>query len=102
MTKIKDYPKYQYSVFLDSAKNEQVVTRSETWEEFKEAKKNIDKILKKKEVTPVQSTMADNAPMCPNHNIAMALRNGQYGDFWACPTKLPDGTWCKYKPVEIK
>lgn len=32
---------------------------------------------------------------CQEHNKAMTLRHGKYGDFWSCSTKLPDGSWCK-------
>ena len=31
---------------------------------------------------------------CPDHPNAV-LREGKYGLF--CPTKLPDGSWCKFK-----
>lgn len=37
-------------------------------------------------------------PICPTHNKQMVQRQGQYGNFWTCPTKLEDGTWCKQKP----
>lgn len=37
-------------------------------------------------------------PICPTHNKQMVKRQGQWGDFWACPTKLDDGTWCKFRP----
>ena len=33
-------------------------------------------------------------PQCPDHPTAV-LREGKYGLF--CPTKLPDGSWCKFK-----
>lgn len=39
-----------------------------------------------------------NTPICGIHNKQMTLRNGQYGDFWSCSTKNPDGSWCKFKP----
>ena len=34
------------------------------------------------------------APICPIHNRAMAYRMGPHGDFWSCPTRLPEGGWC--------
>jgi len=37
-------------------------------------------------------------PICPTHNKAMVQRSGQYGKFWSCPTRLPDGNYCKYRP----
>jgi hypothetical protein len=40
----------------------------------------------------------EETPMCPTHQKAMVKRKGQYGEFWACPTKMPSGEWCKAKP----
>ena len=34
------------------------------------------------------------APLCPVHNTPMAYREGKYGAFWSCPTRMPDGNWC--------
>jgi len=39
-----------------------------------------------------------SAPLCPVHGTSMVKRNGRYGEFWACPTKNADGSWCKAKP----
>lgn len=41
---------------------------------------------------------ADDAPVpkCPEHQTPLQFRKGRYGDFWSCPTKLSDGTWCKH------
>ena len=41
-------------------------------------------------------------PICPTHNVQLILREGQYGQFWACPTKNPDGSWCKWRPKKEK
>jgi hypothetical protein len=40
--------------------------------------------------------MRATAPQCPKHHTPMRYRQGRYGDFWSCPTKLTDGTWCTY------
>jgi hypothetical protein len=60
--------------------------------------------LKKNGVkTEVKDALPDNkpteaaVPMCPTHNKEMVQRQGQYGNFWACPTK-ENGEWCKYHP----
>lgn len=37
------------------------------------------------------------AQICGVHGKEMNLRKGQYGDFWSCPTKNADGSWCKWK-----
>jgi hypothetical protein len=51
------------------------------------------KALPKAEVTPATTT-----PTCPYHNKPMTLREGKFGKFWSCSTKLADDTWCKYVP----
>lgn len=47
---------------------------------------------------PLQTVIDPNAPICPFHNKPMTKRTGQYGDFYTCSTKMPDGSWCPYKP----
>jgi len=37
------------------------------------------------------------APLCPVHNRPMKLLNGQFGQFWKCTWKNPDGTYCNEK-----
>jgi len=34
------------------------------------------------------------APTCPVHEKPMVSRQGRYGAFWSCPTRLPNGRWC--------
>lgn len=34
------------------------------------------------------------APLCPVHKTPMRYRQGRYGAFWSCPTRLDDGNWC--------
>lgn len=41
--------KYQYSVFLNGSRDEQLVIRTDTFDELLEAKKNIDRIITKRE-----------------------------------------------------
>ncbi len=41
-----------------------------------------------------------DTPICSVHNTPMREREGQYGKFWSCPTKNPDGSWCKAKPQQ--
>ena len=48
------YPKYQYSIFLKGSKDEQLVIRADTWEEFKKLKAKADIITKKVTATPYQ------------------------------------------------
>jgi hypothetical protein len=34
-------------------------------------------------------------PRCPRHGVPMAYRQGRRGPFWSCPTREPDGEWCR-------
>ncbi len=45
----KHYCKFQYSIFLRDSRDEQLVIRTDTFEELIEAKKDIDKIITKRE-----------------------------------------------------
>ena len=54
----ESFPKYQYSIFLRDTRDEQLVIRTDTFEELLEAKKNIDTIITKREnVTLKQKTI---------------------------------------------
>ena len=41
-----------------------------------------------------ESASEADAPECPMHNRPMVYRQGRYGAFWSCPTRLPNGRWC--------
>ncbi len=79
------YPRYQYSIFLKNGKDEQMVIRADSFEELVESKKNIDKILEKRE--PAQSS-SQKCSMCGKD---MVKRDGKYGAFWGC-SGYPDCT----------
>jgi hypothetical protein len=51
-----------------------------------------------KALPKVEATPATTTPTCPYHNKPMTLREGKFGKFWSCSTKLADDTWCKYVP----
>ena len=34
------------------------------------------------------------APRCPIHGRKMVRRHGRFGDFWSCPTRQLNGSWC--------
>jgi len=91
------YPKYQYSIFLKDGKDEQIVIRADDFDELIEAKKDIDKILEKrqkdesvKDPDPewIQETRAGK-PLCPECKEGMVKREGAKGEFWGC-SKFPD------------
>ena len=63
MEDIKGYPKYQYSVFTKNGRDEQLVIRADTFEELKEAKLNIDKILEKRAEASQNTPQSVPAPI---------------------------------------
>ena len=50
-----NFPKFQYSLFLKGNRSEQVVIRSNDWEEFKELKEKVDLIVEKVETRTEQN-----------------------------------------------
>ncbi len=50
----------------------------------------------------VEKQSEASVPVCPIHNKELVKRKGQYGDFWACPSRDKDGNWCKWKPEKEK
>lgn len=50
-------------------------------------------------------TDGKSAPICGIHNVPMNFREGgisktsnrPYPAFWACPAKMPDGSYCKFR-----
>lgn len=47
---------------------------------------------------PVATAAPSNVPNCPIHNTPLRKRNSQFGVFYSCGEKNPDGTWCNWKP----
>jgi hypothetical protein len=54
------------------------------------------------ETKEVEKETEPAIPICPTHNKELVQRKGQYGMFWACPTKLENGNWCKFRPKSEK
>lgn len=77
-TSKKEYPKYQYSIFLKNGKDEQLVIRSDSFEELVEAKKNIEKIMEKRAdtVTSTVSTKDVVQDGCPHTNVTLKKSTG--------------------------
>jgi hypothetical protein len=46
----------------------------------------------------IESVNEADPPICPTHNKQMVQRVGPWGPFWSCPTRFPDGSFCKYRP----
>ena len=48
--------------------------------------------------TVVAQQAAEEPPTCAVHQLPMLRMSGRKGPFWSCHERLPDGTWCAYKP----
>ena len=92
----KNYPKYQFSIFPNGSRDEQLVIRTDTFEELIEAKKDIDKIVEKKaaKLTPATPTQPD---WCPIHSCQMTMKKNQKTGQTFFSHRLPDGSWCNGK-----
>ncbi len=42
----------------------------------------------------------EEPPICEVHGIPMARVQGRKGEFFSCHEKMPDGSWCSYKPAK--
>ena len=38
------------------------------------------------------------APICGTHHVPMTLMHGKRGEFYSCHERMPDGSWCTYRP----
>lgn len=81
---------YQYSKFLGENREEQIVIRCDTWEEFVTAKKNVDTIFAKRDASKPVVTNQQQDPYEPDEKecvlhkgIMMKKRTGQYGVFYS-------------------
>jgi hypothetical protein len=45
-----------------------------------------------------QEAAAGEPPICLVHQLPMVQVQGRKGTFWSCHEKLPDGSWCSYRP----
>ena len=54
------------------------------------------------ETKEVEKQSEPSIPVCPIHHKELVKRKGQYGNFWACPSRDEDGNWCKWKPEKEK
>ncbi len=81
----ESYPKYQYSVFLKNGRDEQIVIRTETFNDLLEAKKDVNKILEKVEAETKQTTLPIT-PKCPKCGSPMVKRfkKADNTSFWGC------------------
>ena len=108
-----DTTKIQWSIFTPNQK-EQYVIRVDTWEEFVELKKNVLQDIPKTNAfpddigsptaTPVSNTQ-EVGPTCDIHHVTMSWKppgiskaGRPYPGFFSCPTRMPDGSFCRLQP----
>ena len=48
------------------------------------------------DITP--PTQPSTAPRCGVHQSPMKLMQGKRGPFYSCHERMPDGSWCNYRP----
>jgi hypothetical protein len=48
-----------------------------------------------KRIDTVAQAQAAVTPHCPMHKRPMKYRQGRLGPFWSCPTRKPNGEWCR-------
>lgn len=68
-------------------------TKAQMWQEVTNARGNGEKA--KPQTGTVEGALQANPPHCPVHDRAMVLRQGRFGDFWSCPTRQFNGSWCQ-------
>ncbi len=71
----KAFPLFQYSVFLDSSRDEQIVIRTDTWQEFLDAKVEVNKILEKRQKDNAFSQPSTTPPNAPQQTQQEDLGN---------------------------
>jgi hypothetical protein len=49
---------------------------------------------------PAPDRPGQEPPLCGVHNLPMVGMTGKRGFFWSCHQRLPDGSWCGYKPPQ--
>ena len=85
MNALRDYAMKLYAEVL-----EQYGTKPQLWADAKNGHASA------KSNGAVASEAKGTIPVCPDHHTPLRFRKGRYGDFWSCPTKLSDGTWCEH------
>jgi hypothetical protein len=83
MNELAPYARKLYEQVL-----EQYGTKPQLWEAAKNGQAKLQ--------APSGNGSASVTPCCPEHTKPLKQRKGRYGDFWSCPTRQPDGSWCSY------
>lgn len=91
MDKLLPYAKAVYQKIIES-----LGSKPEMWSSVMNGQKRPDRSFGVRIDTPQQAQEV-LAPLCPVHQTAMKQREGQYGKFWSCGRKNPDGSWCQEK-----
>jgi hypothetical protein len=45
-----------------------------------------------------EEQVEEEPPTCEVHQLPMVKVQGRTGEFWSCHERMPDGSWCSYKP----
>lgn len=108
---MSDQSKYQISIVFTRelggiSINENHTMRNDDKKEiYKDREELIEKLTRTKTTTYDESDnpvdppppYVHKIPICTVHKTPMVSRKGRFGDFWSCPTKLANKTWCKDK-----
>lgn len=82
----ESYPKFQYSVFLKNGRDQQIVIRTETFDELLEAKRQVNTILEKVE-SETQTTAKTKPCECggtKNFREGISKTTGKKWSGWFC------------------
>ncbi len=97
--------KYQWSRFLDSGKNEQVVVRCDDFTEFLEAIQLAQELLAQRLEAPENEPEPELPPdQCPIHNVTMKERRSKNGGHWYDHRWQENNVWhvCNGKTVKTQ
>lgn len=88
MEENKGYPRFQYSIFLNG-REEQLVIRADSWGEFLEAKKEADKIIRKRKKNAGEgnsdSQKSKKCEICGSYmNYKEGFKNNRQWKAWFC------------------
>ena len=81
---MKDYNKFQWSIFNGPSRNEQYVVRGDDFEDFQKDIAKVRKLLGSEDI-------AENV-ICPVHKVALKHYQNDKGEWWS--HQLPGGSYC--------
>lgn len=99
MDKLLPYAKALYQKIVS-----ELGTKAQMWQEAINGNgKHPNGVTYGKRIDTPEQAQALFIPPCPVHQTPMKKRQGQYGEFWSCGRKLPNGAWCNQtKQMELQ